>query len=379
MHITRRSFLLAVLFALLVTACGDNSGLAPMTTIPPESTTTVPATTTTDPGPMPQIETGPIPAIPAASLTEDYGGPLPIETVCIELEINNGIGDHEATAADLAAAFELIGVDVVGVDCDLSLGINMYGRRYSAEYESAGECFTGWEAGSDIVASVAGEEWDWSNAVAAPTSEFLVGDCTGDEAPPGGPVPTNGWVPDILDVFGDLFGSMGRVAARLNLPPLPPNGDEVERLQTDDVTYDVLTAALYGDSPEGICRAAGLVGQLAEDVRLGSEWVPPSDDEVVDNDDDEALPDDDDEAADDDDVSNDGLLPAGPELLALIPHLIDRLAAAEAQGWECTSDIDLALRIITDEDPGRGARGWAEWWLQTPEGQASVSESTDDA
>jgi hypothetical protein len=358
-----RLLLPLILLALLVGACSDNSALIATTTMPPETTA---ETTTTVP--LPQLA-GPVPQIPAASLTEDYGGPLPIETACITLEIDDDIGDQAMVAADLTAAFSFIGIEVVDADCDLSLTVDMSGRRWSTDYENVGECFTGWEASGDIVASAGGDEWDWSWGVAFPAPE-AVDACVGDETPPGGPVPAVAWVPDVLDVLGDLFGSPGRVSARLNMPYLPASGNEMRRLQPDAVTYDVLTAALYRDDPEDICRAADLIAQLAEDLRSG-DYEPSGDDEE---------PSGDDEAPPDEDA---GPLPAGPELFALIPHLIDRLATSEVEGWDCgysylQYDIEAALRIITDEDPGGGARGWAESWLQTPEGQASQDAGEDE-
>jgi len=365
MHTSSRTLLFAVLPALLVAACGGNGAIAPTTSVPPETTTTtVPATSTTVMAttttvPMPEIETGPMPELPPASLTEDYGGPLTIETVCIDLEVSPvGIGAPESVRADLAQTFASMGVEVVDADCDLSLGVDLSAHRYSAEYENVGECFTGYDGGGDIVASAAGEQWDWGFGVAKPTSEFIIGDCDGDQAPPGGPVPASAWVPDFIDVFGDLFGPQGRVAAYLGLPE-PLNVDVAPILQPEGVTYDALTAALYSDSPKETCRAARLIRELAEEFRSGGGWVPPSDD-----------------AADDDDEA----VSAGPELLALVPYLIDRLIAAETEGWNCPHrDIEWALEVITDEDPDGGARGWAEWWLQTPEGQASIDEPSAGA
>lgn len=284
---------------------------------------------------------GTIPAMPAAVFSEEYGGPLLIETACVNTDLTSGVADPGEIRESLAGTLGFIGIEVVDSGCDLTLDIDLDGHRQSAQYEVVGLCYGGAVLEGQIVASAAGETSVWDVDVdQEPPNQIL--ECEGDAAPPGGPIHPDYWQQQLADPLMALFGPLGQVAfAAVETGQIDLNGE-----LPDTVIYEILTAALHSDDPDNRCRAAAVVNALVGDVQ-DIEYA----------------------------AGSDSHWPQDPQLLALAPHLIDTYIELteidypdpKPHGWSCENFLVDALEKMTGAYPGHTARIWAEWWLDRGE------------
>jgi hypothetical protein len=321
-----------LLVVALVAACGGNTAAATSTV------STTQETTTTTAEPFPEIEVGTIPAMPEAVLSEEYGGPLTIETACINTDVTSGVAEPDEIRDSLTMALGFAGIDVVDSGCDLTFDIQLDGHRQSARYEVVGLCYGGAVLEGRIVVSAAGQTWQWDVDVdEGPPSQIL--ECEGDAAPPGGPINPYYWQQQLVDPLAALLGPLGEVAfAAAATAQVDLHGE-----LPDAAIYEILTAALHSENPEYRCRAVAVVNTLVQDVR--------------------------------DVESGDSPWPQDPRLLALAPHLIDTYIelteidypGLDGQGGSCEYLLVDALERMTGAYPGHTARIWAEWWLERGE------------
>lgn len=324
-----------LLVIALVAACGGETATTT------SMGTTTPETTTTTKAPFPEIDVGTIPAMPAAALSEDYGGPLPIQTACVDTQVTSGVAEPGEIRDSLAVTLEFMSIDVVDSGCDLTFDIDLDGHRYSAQYEVVGQCYGGARLEGRIVASAAGQQWQWDVDVdREPPNQIL--ECEGNAAPPGGPIHPDYWQQQLADPLIALFGPLGQVA----FAAAETGQIDLDDQLPDTVIYEILTAALHSDDPNDRCRAAVVVNTLVRDVH-------------------------DVEAA----AGNDTPWPQDPRLLALAPHLIDTYIELteidypelDSQPGDCEYSLVDALERMTGAYPGDSARIWAEWWLERGE------------
>lgn len=153
-----RPIALAVALLLMCGACaGGPDGAAesqpsypsPTTLEAPAETTasvtsvTTIAETTTAVGPWTTLAP---PTCPAAGLAAELGGPLIVESMCLEVTTGEQLPPSEEVAAGLADVLDLLGIEVVAEGCQASLRLTASGRRTSELY-SAGQttmrCGTG--------------------------------------------------------------------------------------------------------------------------------------------------------------------------------------------------------------------------------------------
>lgn len=344
----RRAFpiqVLLIVLAVLVAACGDDTADTPVpiptnasattSTSFAAATTTVAHTTTSTWPELPDIDVGPIPALPTATLTEDFGGPSPIATACIEIDVTEDTGDPAEMSEALSNALGFMGIEVVDADCDLEMRVELDGGRYSAHYTVFGTCYTGWNLFGEFTASAVGLEWTWE--IDENTSPpMTITHCPGD-----GPVPAGAWARSFTETLGDLFGSLGRVAGGWAYTFDMVLGVEV----VDESIYEILIAALYEGAPEDRCRAVTITLDVALQAAAAADGDPDS-----------------------------------PGIDSLAPYLVDtylELAEADFDGymsgvagtWNCYDQLPIALEIVL---AGEGVafyfpEEWAEWWLAREE------------
>ncbi|MCJ7726168.1 MAG: hypothetical protein MUP76_07260 [Acidimicrobiia bacterium] len=312
--------------ALLAACSGD-------TTTPESTTSATPQTTTT--APLPVIDVGTVPAMPQASLTAQYGGPLVIETVCIDADYTPGVAAPGEIEDSLTQTVGFVGIDTAESGCDLTLGIQFDGHRQSARYEVAGQCYVGAILQGQITATAAGQTWQWEVDIdVEPPDQIL--DCEGDAAPPGGPIHPDYWQQRLAEPLIAMLGPLGVVGVAAGLTGhIDLNGELPET-----VTYEILTAALNGDDPDHRCRAVTVVNALVPDVRSVDESDSP--------------------------------WPQDSRLLALAPHLINTYLeltqsgylGPDPRGGDCEYLLVDALERMTGAYPGNTATKWYEWWTE---------------
>ncbi len=330
---------LAALLLALGSLAGCGSDADTIVSIPPtvtsSSTTSTSATTTTTAtsttSTLPEIEVEAPPEFPTAGLTEAYGGPLPIESVCLNLDVAPRVIDSELLRSALRDSFRFMGIEVVNADCDLDVDISLQGGRYSDNYAGLGECFTGYTIEGVIAASAAGQELSLPIDIDRETP-FTISGCRGDEEPPGGPVPRVKVDRAVAEALEALLGPIARLAI-----PFGSQGPRTFSFAGDssDLTVvDLLVSALYMDDPQDRCRV----------VEVAGGWEESSPGEA-------------------------------PDLMPLVPHLIatyldmveidyDTYLSGESGLWDCDGNIEFALFGITRQDDLWGPAEWATWWME---------------
>lgn len=326
-----------LLLTLGVAGCGSESGdqvtpiASTISQAPTTTTTTTPAATTTT---IPEFQVDPPSGLPPASLTEAFGGPVVIETACIDLDIAPRVIDPEELRLTLIDAFRFMGIGFVETDCDVRLSVSLQGGRYSARYGGGlEECFTGYTVEGDVAASASGFDEQWPVDVDY-EPPLTISNCGGDYEPPGGPVPRYQVYGPIGEAFEALVGPIGRIAI--------PFGSASFRVfdfvgdPSDQVVLDALASGLYMDDPVDRCRV----------IEIIEGWDEPSGAEFERSD-----------------------------LMQLVPHLIatyldlveidyDTYLSGDDGLWNCDGQTESTLWRITLEDDLEGPAEWATWWLE---------------
>jgi len=302
------------------------TSIGPTTTI----TTTTSTSTTTTTTMIPDMQVDPPPDLPTASLTDAYGGPLPIETACLNLDIAPTVMDSAQFRLVLTEAFRFMGVEVVESDCDLEVDVAFQGGRYSAEYIGLGECFTGYTIEGAATATAFGQGLT-SLVDVDYEPPLTISTCGGYSKPPGGFVPPYKIYAAMGESLEALLGPIARIA-------IPFGSDFLSFFEfvgdpSDLTVVDLLASALYMDDPQDRCRV----------VEVAYNWDTPGAEE--------------------------------PDMMPLVPHLLatylelveidqDTYLSGEPGLWNCDGDIEEALwRITLQEDP-EGPAEWVTWWLE---------------
>ncbi len=276
--------------------------------------------------------------MPQASLTAERGGPLLIETVCIDADYTPGVAAHGEIEDSLARSVGFVGIDTAESGCDLSLGIQLEGHRRSARYEVVGQCYLGAILEGQISATAAGRTWQWDVDIdVEPPDQIL--DCDGDAAPPGGPIHPDYWQQLLAESLTAMLGPLGEVGAAAGMT----GHIDLDGELPETVIYEILAAALNGDEPDLRCRAVAVINGLVPSVRnveIGdSHW------------------------------------PQDARLLALAPHLINAYfelnqsgyLGPDPKGGDCEYLLIDALEGMTGAYPGDAAIKWYEWWTERGE------------
>jgi len=269
---------LAVMALLLLAAsCGDNATTNDVTSVPPSSTTTTTvatttttmattttvATTTTALGATPWT-TVPDPGMPAVSLTEGFGGPRVVETLCLEVALTGTVTLDPISPEDLAWTMEQMGVAVVDQGCDVTFAIEAHGERYSAEYVTSNgsviTCFNGTELSAELSLSDGTEVlavWPASRSV-APPEEITY--CLEEDRPLQ--LNTSGSRLPVVVALVEAFGLPAAVFSFARLQEFAAAGDpRLAPISSADEAGDVLAAALH--HPDA--QVAGAAAERIED------------------------------------------------------------------------------------------------------------------
>ncbi len=126
----------------------ETTSTAPTTTTAPTSTTTAAAI-----APWTTLPEYPLPDIAQSLRLES----ATIERLCVQIDAEGVRIDAESTGID--RALQILGVEMVTVDCGAELQIAAVGSRYSAEYSGLGECWTGEILSIESALTVDGEVW----------------------------------------------------------------------------------------------------------------------------------------------------------------------------------------------------------------------------
>ena len=225
MHAKRLT--MALVLALMASGCsGDDASsfsepyaeeaavLAPTTTEAAVSTLPT-ATATPRPTPIPTPTPTPVPPWttvtspdwPQASLTEEFGGPMLIESMCVGLTLT-GFDPDVDHLDDLIWTIEQLGIEVVDDGCDAAVDIEIVGSRTPDLYrdeDSGGtkRCWAGQFASGEVRIRL-GDEAVGAGIVDSgdPPPESIRG-CAGEDAP----VRSEYWAGPVADVMLDALGS----------------------------------------------------------------------------------------------------------------------------------------------------------------------------
>lgn len=316
----------------MVVGCSSDAdtitSIGPTTMITTTTSTSTTSTTTT----IPEIQVEPLPEMPTASLTDAYGGPLPIETACLNLDIAPTVMDSAQLEMALIETFRFMGIEVVEDDCDLEVDVAFQGGRYSAEYMGLGECFTGYTIEGAASVTAFGE------GLASPVDvdhepPLSISTCSGYAKPPGGFVPLFKIYAAVGEPLEALLGPIARIAIPFGSDYL--NFFEFVGDPSDLTVVDLLASALYMDDPLDRCRVV--------EVAHNWDWVGGEAEE--------------------------------PDLMPLVPHLLatylelveidhDTYLSRDSGLWNCDGEIEDALRRITRQEDLRGPAEWVAWWLE---------------
>jgi hypothetical protein len=199
------------------------------------TTSTSAGTTTTTVGPWTTL---PPPACPSAGLAAELGGPLTVESMCLEVTTGEQLPPSEEVAGGLADVLGLLGIDVVAEGCQATFRLTASGRRTSELYsvgQTTMRCGTGLVLSGEaslVIDGVVRRTWtaDVNNPPPATTESCpdeaarLSGDEWDDELVT---------VP-LVEMFGEVAGYaewVGFVPAHIGIDDRPaPTADEVQWL-----------------------------------------------------------------------------------------------------------------------------------------------------